>query len=109
MGELCDPDKLARAELAYRKALSLDWGVADSHLQLGHGLKLEGLKDEAVTAYLRAFALDPSLADAMNELGGLGWSQVELAELRRQAGADCDPVAEDGHYRQNDWMCRRCS
>jgi tetratricopeptide (TPR) repeat protein len=98
-GELRDPDKLARAELAYRKALSLAWGVADSYLQLGHVLKLEGRKDEAVTAYLRAFALDPALADALDDLGGLGWSEVELAELRRQAGPDRDPAAEDGHDR----------
>src|SRR6516225_8514467 len=78
-GDLRDPDKLAQAELAYRRALSFDWRVADSHLQLGHVLKLEGRKDEAVAAYLRAFALDPSLADALDELRGLGWSEVELA------------------------------
>ena len=95
-GELRAPDKLAQAELAYRKALSLDWGVADSYLQLGHVLKLEGRKDEAITAYLRAFALDPSLADAMDELGSLGWSEGELGELRRQAAPDRDPAADDG-------------
>jgi tetratricopeptide (TPR) repeat protein len=96
-GDLRDPDKLAQAELAYRRALSFDWRVADSHLQLGHVLKLEGRKDEAVAAYLRAFALDPSLADALDELRGLGWSEVELAELRQQAEPDRDPAAEPGH------------
>ena len=95
-GELRDPDKLARAEFAYRKALSLHWGVADSYLQLGHVLKLEGRKDEAVAAYLRAFALDPSLAHAMDELRGLEWSEVELSELRLQAGSDRDPATENG-------------
>ena len=95
-GELRDPDKLARAEFAYRKALSLDWGVADSYLQLGHVLKLEGRKDEAVAAYLRAFALDPSLAHAMDELRSLEWSEVELSELRRQAGSDRDSATENG-------------
>jgi ADP-heptose:LPS heptosyltransferase/GT2 family glycosyltransferase len=96
-GELHDPDKLARAELAYRKALSFDWGVADLYLQLGHVLKLKGRKDEAVTAYFRAFALDQSLADAKDELRGLGWSEVELLELRRRTGPDRDRVAEDSH------------
>ena len=95
-GELRDPDKLARAEFAYRKALSLHWGVADSYLQLGHVLKLEGRKDEAVAAYLRAFALDPSLAHAMDELRSLEWSEVELSELRRQAGSDRDSATENG-------------
>jgi tetratricopeptide (TPR) repeat protein len=104
-GELRDSDKLAQAELAYRTALSLDWGVADSYLQLGHVLKLEGRKDEAITAYLRAFALDPSIAQAIDELGGLGWSEVELAELRRQAGPDRDPAAEDGHDRRAGEAC----
>ena len=98
-GELRDPDKLARAELAYRQALSLDPGVADSYLQLGHALKLQGRKEEAIAAYLRAFALDASRSDAIDELSGFGWSEVELAELRRQAGPDRDPAAEDGHDR----------
>src|SRR4029077_3885832 len=59
-GELRDPDKLAQAETAYRRALSLDPGAADSYLQLGHVLKLQGKKEEARAAYLRAYVLDPS-------------------------------------------------
>jgi tetratricopeptide (TPR) repeat protein len=31
-GELRDPDKLAQAEVAYRRALSLEPGAADSYL-----------------------------------------------------------------------------
>src|SRR6266403_666935 len=34
-GELRDPENLARAETAYRTALSLDPGAADTYLQLG--------------------------------------------------------------------------
>src|SRR5262249_39545436 len=41
-GGLRDPDKLARAEVAYRTALSLDPSAADTYLQLGHILKLQG-------------------------------------------------------------------
>jgi len=96
-GELRDPDKLARAELAYRQALSLDPGVADSYLQLGHALKLQGRKEEAIAAYLRAFALDASRSDAIDELSGFGWSEVELSELRYQAAHAARPAAQDGH------------
>src|SRR6266436_4376381 len=60
-GELRAPDKLAQAELAYRRGLSLDPGVADTYLQLGHVLKLQGKTEEAQAAYLHAFALDPAL------------------------------------------------
>jgi lipopolysaccharide biosynthesis protein len=57
-------------------------------LQLGHVLKLQGKSDEAEAAYLRAFALDSRLHYALDELGGLGWSDAELSELRRVAGMD---------------------
>jgi len=33
-GELKDPEKLAQAEAAYRRSLSLDPGIADTCLQL---------------------------------------------------------------------------
>ena len=44
---LQDPEKLLQAEVAYRKALSLDPSSADTHLQLGHVLKLQGKKVRA--------------------------------------------------------------
>jgi tetratricopeptide (TPR) repeat protein len=81
-GELRDPDKLAQAEIAYRRALSLDPSAADSHMQLGHILKIQGKIDEAKAAYLRAFALDPSMPYPLHELGELGWSETQLSELR---------------------------
>src|SRR5271165_1485058 len=84
-GELKDPGKLAQAELAYRRALSLDPGGADAYLQLGHVLKLQGKTEEAQAAYLRAFALDAAITDPLEELRKLGWSQVKLAELRGMA------------------------
>jgi O-antigen biosynthesis protein len=87
-GELRDQDKLAEAELAYRRALALDPRVADTYLQLGHVLKLQGKIEEARAAYLRAFALDPSMSNSIRELGGLGWSETYLAELRRLVVAD---------------------
>jgi tetratricopeptide (TPR) repeat protein len=72
----------AEAEQAYRAALSYAPGVADTHLQLGHALKLQGKTEEAQAAYLRAFALDPALPHPGAELGGLGWSESQLRELR---------------------------
>jgi tetratricopeptide (TPR) repeat protein len=81
-GDLREPDKLAQAEIAYRRALSLDPGVADSHLQLGHVLKLQGKIHEAEACYLRAHARDPSMPDPLRELSGLDWSEAQLSELR---------------------------
>ena len=87
-GELRDPDKLAHAELAYRKALSLNPSSADTYVQLGHVLKLQGKTEEAQAAYLRAFALDPSMLHPLQELSGLGWSGSSdgRAERRGRTG-----------------------
>jgi lipopolysaccharide biosynthesis protein len=92
-GELRDPDKLAQAELAYRRALSLDPGVADSHLHLGHVLKLQGKTNEAKASYLRAFALDPSMLYPLRELSALGWSEAHLSELQGMVGRDIGDAA----------------
>jgi hypothetical protein len=81
-GGLREPDKLAQAEIAYRRALALDSVVADSHLQLGHVLKLQGKIHEAEACYLRALARDPSMPDPLRELSGLDWSEAQLSELR---------------------------
>ena len=81
-GQLRDPNKLAQSEAAYRNALSLDPDEPDTHLQLGHILKIRGKMDEANAAYLRAFALDPSMPHPLNELATLGWSAGHLAEIR---------------------------
>jgi SAM-dependent methyltransferase len=88
--EACE---LSQAETACRNALSIDWAVADLHLQLGHVLRLQGRRYEATAEYLRAFALDPSFSAAIHELRGLGCPESELLELRRQMPAS---VAVDG-------------
>jgi len=84
------------AELAYRQALAYDPRVADFHLQLGHALKLRGETERAQQAFLRAFALDPSLADPLSELRRLGWPEIRLAELRAtvRAGETVHPTLE---------------
>jgi tetratricopeptide (TPR) repeat protein len=91
-----DPDKLARAELAYRRALSLDPTVADPHLQLGHVLKLQGKTGDAEASYLRAFALDPSMPHPQQELRGLSWSESKLSELRGMLEGRIDEKTFDG-------------
>ena len=92
-GELRDPDKLAQAELAYRRALSLDPSAADPHLHLGHVLKLQGKSNEAEACYLRALVLDPSMPYPLHELGGLGWSEAQMAELKGLVALDAPPSA----------------
>jgi tetratricopeptide (TPR) repeat protein len=81
-GELRDSDKLTQAEMAYRTALSLDPSASDSYLQLGHVLKLQGKAEAAQAAYLRAFALDPTVFYPLEELRGIGWSDAQTTELR---------------------------
>jgi tetratricopeptide (TPR) repeat protein/SAM-dependent methyltransferase/uncharacterized protein YbaR (Trm112 family) len=85
----------AAAEHAYRTALSYAPGVADTNLQLGHALKLRGKIEEAQAAYLRSFARDPSLPHPLLELGELGWSHLELAELRAFAGPKIEPTVAE--------------
>src|SRR5215472_4742093 len=94
-GGLRDAEKLVQAEAAYRTALSLDPGAADTYLQLGHVLKLQNKTEEAQGAYLRALALDPSLPETLRELNGLGWSDTELRELQQQVAPDVHPAIGD--------------
>jgi ADP-heptose:LPS heptosyltransferase/GT2 family glycosyltransferase len=94
-GGLRDPEKLAQAEAAYRAALSLDPGAADTYLQLGHVLKLQSKTAEAQGAYLGALALDPSMSHTLRELDGLGWSDAELLELQRQVAPDVRPATRE--------------
>jgi len=81
-GALQDPAKLARAETAYRRALIYAPRVADTHLQLGHVLKLQGRTDEAKAAYVRALALDPTSVAAGAELRALGWEEGDGSGLK---------------------------
>ncbi len=74
--------RLPEAEAAYRRSLACAPSVADTHLQLGHVLKLEGRAKAAQAAYLRAFALDPEMSSPTEELAGLGWSPMQLTQMR---------------------------
>lgn len=62
---------MAGGEAAYRSALREEPGDADAYLQLGHVLKLQGKRNDAVAAYRRSFKLKPLRAPAL-ELQQLG-------------------------------------
>jgi Tfp pilus assembly protein PilF len=77
------------AEMAYRRSLSLSPDTADTHLHLGHVLKLQGRMDEAATAYLRSAVLDPALCHPRDESIGLGWTRERIEQsLRASASAN---------------------
>jgi tetratricopeptide (TPR) repeat protein len=73
---------LVEAENAYRTALTYDPRSADSHVQLGHVLQIQGKKEEARAEYLRAIVTDPSLKGASLELVQFGWSEAHFSELQ---------------------------
>ena len=61
---------VAGAEAAYRESLHLDPENADTHLQLGHALDLQGQAEAAEAAYLRAASLDRRPALASQSVSG---------------------------------------
>ena len=75
--------RLEKAEAAYRTAIAYDPVNADARLQLAHVLKIQAKREEAEASYLLAAAIDPDAPDPRRELSSLGWSEPELAELRR--------------------------
>jgi glycosyltransferase involved in cell wall biosynthesis len=103
-GDLCDPDKLLEAELAYGRAIALAPDDADHYLQLGHVLKLQGRPEEAQAAYLRAYELNPSVEDPLSELSQLGWSRDRLAELNRRNRATAPSRNEKSKVRSAEWQ-----
>ena len=81
------PGLLPRAESCYRLALCVDSEVALYWFNLGVSVEDQGRVGEAVAAYERALALDPSLADAHFNLARLleviGRSNADELVLRR--------------------------
>jgi len=93
--------ELAQAETAYRNALSIDWSLADLHLQLGRVLKMQRKEEDAEVSFLRAFALGSSLEAASFELTQLGWTGAHLSEIRsilRADVADAVGLSSIGYY-----------
>ncbi len=72
----------AGAEASYRQAWALDRSIADTHLQLGDLLRLQGRRMQAIDAYATAIRLDPGLSvarEALQSLVGDSPSQTERA------------------------------
>jgi len=65
---LKDSGRLVGAEAVYRQALAQVPNDTDSHLQLGHAVKLQGRHNDAIAAYRRAAELRPDNAEASREL-----------------------------------------
>jgi Tfp pilus assembly protein PilF len=84
------------AEMAYRRSLSLSPDTADTHLHLGHVLKLQGRMDEAATAYLRSAVLDPALCHPRDELIGLGWTRERIERAVRASASATSGVPGGG-------------
>jgi len=59
------------AEAAYRHAWALDRSIADTHLELGDLLRLQGRRVQAIDAYATASRLDPQLVAAREGLHAL--------------------------------------
>ncbi len=67
------------AEVAYRRALQLDAGVAQAYVGLGKLYSDRGALEQAVAALREAIALDSTLAEPHYVLGNIHLSQQRLA------------------------------
>jgi Tfp pilus assembly protein PilF len=82
---------LSGAEAAYRESLRVDPDNPDTHLQLGHLLRLRGAAASAEAAYRAALAIDPNFAAAQEALSAPELATAEAwheraAETREAAG-----------------------
>jgi tetratricopeptide (TPR) repeat protein len=98
----CELEATAQDEAVdtYRRALALDPGHADAHLNLGRLLHERGELAPAEEHYRRALAARPGDATAAFDLGVV---LEDLARLPEAAGAyeaalAADPVYADAHY-----------
>jgi len=85
---LKESGNLSEAAIAYRMAIHYKDNDADSRLQLAHVLKLQNKRDEAESAYICAFVLDPSLDEALSELTAFDWSPLQIQSLKKMCQSD---------------------
>jgi tetratricopeptide (TPR) repeat protein len=95
-----DPARLSEAEARYRKALTLDGGLAAAHTNLGHLAHARGDVAVARAEFEEALALDPEQPEARFNLANLileaGDLELAVAELRRVL--QTAPDFADAHY-----------
>jgi DNA-binding transcriptional MerR regulator len=95
-----DPERLDDAVACYRKALSLDAGLAAAHTNLGRIAHRRGDTRAARESFEEALALDPDQPEARFNLANLilegGDLELAVAELRRVL--QVAPDFADAHY-----------
>jgi tetratricopeptide (TPR) repeat protein len=86
------PDPATAAD-AYRKALALAPGVADTHFNVGQIAVDEGRYDDAIAEFRRAVEIEPRYANAYNSLGFClrQTNRAEEAATYFQKAIDADP------------------
>lgn len=88
---LAEAGDLAGAEDAYRTATAYDPTNSTAQFFLGRVLRRQD-KEGAVPAQLRAFVLNPSCTQALEELRHLGWAPAHVTELKRIAAPNGGPL-----------------
>src|SRR5260370_22184307 len=90
-----DSGRPAEAEAAYSSVLAQTPEDADLHLQLGHALKLQGRRPEALAAYRRSAEVQPSRATAVRELfeAGCPRTHAEVVGPPMGTGPNETPIA----------------
>jgi tetratricopeptide (TPR) repeat protein len=95
-----DPTRLDDAEACYRKALSMDAGLAAAHTNLGQIAYRRADTPAARAAFEAALAIDPDQPEARFNLANLileaGDLELAVAELRRVL--QTAPDFADAHY-----------
>jgi tetratricopeptide (TPR) repeat protein len=90
----------ARADAAYREALRLGYGGAETHYNHGVSLVLQGREADAAVAFEKAVAANPQHAGAWNNLGGLSERAGRLDEAlsRYRQAVDAAPADASSRY-----------
>jgi tetratricopeptide (TPR) repeat protein len=90
-----------RADAAYREALRLGYGGAETHYNHGVALVLQGRDADAAVAFERAVAANPLHAGAWNNLGALSERAGRLDEALARYRQAVDAAPADASFRYN--------
>ncbi len=80
-------NRLAEAEVSYKRAITLKYNYPEAHSNLGNTLKAIGKLREAEASYTKAIILEPNFAEAHSQLGmtlkKLGKLEAAVASLKK--------------------------
>jgi len=85
-------------EQAISQSISQGNNVAGFHLQLGHALKAKGEIKQAVSAYQKAYQLNPSYGDAFWSLANTKtyrFTDKEIEQMQTQQGNNNLPIVDE--------------